>query len=84
MPRWASRITLEVVAVRCERVQEISEADAHSEGFCSEWSDPTKPRYRQLISARSMFAGYWSFIHAKRGLGWGSDPWVWVIEFKFA
>jgi hypothetical protein len=80
MPRWASRITLEIVSVRVERVQEISEADSISEGIqgCIDTTGMSSLRigaekYREL----------WDSINAKRdGYAWKDNPWVWVIEFK--
>jgi hypothetical protein len=66
MPRWASRLTLEIVNVRCEQLQDISEADARAEGVAS-------------IAA---YIKLWNKLNAKRGLGWDVNPWVWVIEFK--
>jgi hypothetical protein len=82
MPRWASRITLEVTGVRVERLQDISEEDAIAEGapvedFYGEWlvpdPMPQKPSqwYRDL----------WDKINAKK-CPWSSNPWVWVISFK--
>jgi len=73
MPRWASRITLEVVAVRVERVQDIREDDAFAEGICGgDWlGDPV-----------GEFAKLWDTLNQSRGFGWSVNPWVWVIEFK--
>ncbi len=70
MPRWASRITLEIVDVRVQRVQEISEADAIAEGF--------GPR-----SARALFRGLWDSINTNRGSSWDANPWVWAVSFKW-
>ena len=70
MPRWASRITLEVTGVRVERVQDISNEDVHAEGFAP-WGD-------KYLS----FADLWDSINANRGYGWDANPWVWVVEFK--
>ena len=73
MPRWASRITLEIVNVRVERVQEIDEAGAILEG-----ADASK--YEK--SYRYAFSQLWDSINAKRGFGWDANPWLWIIEFK--
>jgi len=78
MPRWASRITLEIVSVRVERVQEISEADAKAEGC-----EP-KPGTYTADFAPGYVAAYrdlWGSLNAKRA-PWSSNPWVWVVEFK--
>lgn len=75
MPRWASRITLEIVGVRVERVQDISEADALAEGV---ERVPTWAAY----SMRDKFWALWDSINGPRGYGWNANPWVWVVEFK--
>jgi len=78
MPRWASRITLEIVSMHVERVQEIDEADAKAEGC--ERRGPND----QHGDERSYYEGYrelWDSINAKRGYGWDKNPYVWVIEF---
>ena len=87
MPRWASRITLEVESVRVERLQAISEEDAKSEG-----ADPvvllpdddtgllTTVMHDTKGNHRDGFAALWSSIN---GLGsWQANPWVWVVGFK--
>ena len=71
MPRSASRITLEIVSVRVERVQEISDTDMGAEG---------SPAYNTLL--REVFINLWNSFNAKRGYGWDVNPYVWVIEFK--
>jgi hypothetical protein len=68
MPRWASRITLEITAVRVERVQDITETDAWAEG----------------IRTPNPVAGFmlrWEDLNLKRGYGWSANPWVWTITF---
>ena len=85
MPRWASRITLEIIRVGVERLNEISEADAYSEGVTippeHQFSSGGNPELRN--EARTAFAKLWSTIHAADGPnGWAANPWVWVIGFK--
>jgi len=75
MPRWASRITLEVTDVRVQRVQEISEEDANAEGMVG---SPLHGKFWY----RENFAGLWDTINAKRGHPWASNPWVWAITFQ--
>lgn len=79
MPRWASRIDLEVTEVRVQRLQGISEGDAMAEGAAAD--DISKvglPAY----SARQNFARLWDSINAERGFCWAANPWVWAITFK--
>ena len=73
MPRWASRITLEITSIRVERLQMITEEDAIAEGC---------PTFSRLISPVIWFSELWDSINAKRGYSWEKNPWVWVIEFK--
>lgn len=87
MPRWASRLLLEVVSVRVERVQEITPHDVIDEGFDdpSWWREFRNSDGRELIredSALIAFEDTWNDLNAKRGYGWASNPWVWVIEFR--
>lgn len=85
MPRWASRLTLEVVKVRVERVQDISEADAIAEGVrVPEGSKhgPLEPNAVMVATtARDVFSALWDSINEKRNYSWDSNPWVWVIDF---
>ena len=76
MPRWASRITLEVTDVRVERLQEISRKDAISEGCPFE--HPTGVAAN--TDPKRWYSKLWDEIN---GTGsWASSPWVWVVEFK--
>ena len=95
MPRWASRITLEVTGVRVERVQEISEDGARAEGtdICLDDNHAdVKACMRgcldiQYVETRRYVRAFrclWDSINARRGYGWGSNPWVWRVEFKTA
>jgi len=74
LPKWASRITLEVTRVRAERVQAITEEDAAAEGLGVALADFTSARYA--------FRYLWDAINAKRGLSWESNPWVWAYDFR--
>ena len=74
MPRWASRITLEVTDVRVERLQDISEADAVAEGVKNSLHLPGG-RF-----ATENFAHLWWSINGDGS--WEANPWVWVVEFK--
>lgn len=70
MPRWASRITLEITGVRVERLQDISEADAQAEGA---YTDPACPAY-------DTYRDVWEQINGPGS--WAANPWVWVVEFR--
>lgn len=73
MPRWASRITLEVVGVRVERLQDISEADATAEGT---------PHSLHLAAGRTAIGNYEHLWECINGDGsWNVNPWVWCITF---
>jgi len=86
MPKFASRINLEITNVRVERLQDISEADAQTEGmpkpnhyYCDEMGGWEGHRCKK---STTFFEELWNEINAKRGFGWESNPWVWVIEFR--
>src|SRR5690606_15033102 len=85
MPRWASRITLEVTEVRAERLHEITEADAISEGVAANpyvMCDGTVDELMS-ISARDNFRALWDTINGKRpGCSWEANPWVWAVSFR--
>jgi hypothetical protein len=79
MPRWASRITLEVTGVRVERLQNISEVDCAAEGIPIALSGTTCAEFGM---GQRFFRELWDSINAKRA-PWKSNPWVWVIEFQW-
>lgn len=87
MPRWASRITLAVTAVRIERLQDISEADARAEGMPITWDgrgyDPPPPEVDTWQGyARASFSLLWSKLHGPTGpAAWEKNPWVMVYSF---
>ena len=79
MPRWASRITLEVVDVRVEQVKDISREDAIAEGAPDQWFDGDTMR---KFVPQGWYENLWDSLNAKRGYSWASNPWVWVIAFQ--
>ncbi len=80
MPRWASRLTLRITNIKMERVQEINSGDAMTEGFMVHSRDIGG----MMISITPLFwfEDLWNSINEKRGQGWSTNPWVWVIEFE--
>ncbi|HCD2907194.1 hypothetical protein N5I54_25740 [Klebsiella quasipneumoniae] len=83
MPRWASRILLEITDVRVERLNAISQEDAQAEGMeLTGWrptySDPDSGG--EVLTPYDNFAQLWESIYGEES--WKANPWVWVIEFK--
>lgn len=83
MPRWASRILLEITGVRVERLNSISQEDAQAEGMeLTGWrptySDPDSGG--EVWTPYDNFAQLWESIYGEGS--WQANPWVWVIEFK--
>ena len=78
MPRWGSRITLEVTDVRVEQLQKISEEDAQAEGVAGLVE---KRAYKAGNPWRDAFAVLWDKINGKRA-PWAENPWVWAISFR--
>ena len=84
MPRKASRIQLEIVNIRVERLDNISEEDAKAEGIEEDngkyldYSNVKSKHY--CLSAFSSYEELWIKINGKES--WEKNPWVWIIEFK--
>jgi len=76
MPRWASRILLEITSVRVERLNDITVADAVAEGALVQREVDQFAR----VHAISMFSAIWQGIHGPGS--WAANPWVWVVEFQ--
>lgn len=86
MSRTMSRITLEIVSVRVEHLQDISEADVLAEGCTKNhngyfWGGPhAVSGLKQLATAEDAYRDLWESIN---GAGaWDANPWVWVLDFK--
>lgn len=90
MPRWASRITLELTDVRLERLNNISESDCWAEGIeevMHDFDDASQADMAKRLGcciedAKPLYAQLWEQIN---GIGsWGANPLVWVVEFRKA
>lgn len=85
MPRWASRMSLDVELVRLERLQEITEGDAIAEGV-----EPASVFHKlypskdaavaEVRSHRVGFSNRWHEMHGRES--WNSNPWVWAVSFR--
>jgi hypothetical protein len=83
MPRWASRITLEITDVRVQRLQEISEEDAKAEGICEFEGKPgvfDGGGPAMGLSACTAFMRLWDSINGNGA--WNANPWVWAVSFR--
>lgn len=84
MPRWASRLTLEITGVRVERLQAISEVDALAEGISRLRRGGITAYFGGTESCGATAGGAYAELwkHLNGAGSWDADPWVWVIEFK--
>jgi hypothetical protein len=82
MPRWASRLTLELTEVRAQRIQQTSHEDALAEGImATKWATaPLDLREQRLTLAQLAYSHLWDEINGKGS--WASNPWVWAITFR--
>ena len=91
MPRWASRITLDVTEVRVQRLQDISEDDARAEGCPSmieslaglshlRGAEAARAVPSHITTPREEYALLWERINGDGS--WDANPWVWAITFK--
>jgi hypothetical protein len=95
MPRWASRLTLEITGVRVERLRDISPEDCLAEGIVYEGfdqADPTHPVARRMgpeqlvafrnAALRDQYRILWDSLNGAGLHPWSFNPWVWVVEFR--
>jgi len=83
MPRWASRILLEITAIRVERLQSISHADARAEGvtlYNGKWWDGSHIVGGKWHTPVQAFCALFESINGPGS--WDANPWVWVVEFR--
>ncbi|HCL3994841.1 TPA: hypothetical protein N2B70_001863 [Pseudomonas aeruginosa] len=84
MPRSASRVLLEITAVRVERLQDISEEQALAEGVRGEPCDHARQACSDIgcwgDTAKGAFGFLWESLNGEGS--WAANPWVWVVEFK--
>lgn len=79
MPRWASRLTLEVTGVRVERLQDITGEDILAEGVGHDLRDDERGAF-EALALRDRWRSLWTTINGADS--WGANPWVWVVEFR--
>lgn len=86
MPRFACRSIDEIVNIKLERLQDISEEDAIKEGIYLLNVEGGGYKFdrgeQEFDTAKEAFADLWDSINAKKGFGWDVNPWVWCIEFR--
>lgn len=83
MPKWASRIMLELTEVRAERVQDISEAEILAEGITVPIAaQMTGIPWSDMPTLHHAWRYVWDHINAGRGYGWDKNPWTWVLTFE--
>ncbi len=78
MPKWASRITLEILDIRVEKLHQIEDKDCYAEGInCFEAQHLPEPH----LTPTEVFRNLWNSLHKKQ-YRWEDNPWVWCISFK--
>lgn len=93
MPRWASRITLEIKDVRVERLKDLTDVDCRAEGIpglggmvgmhtAMLVTGTSSLEEAELVTLAAGFVELWDGLNAKKGYGWDTNPRVWVIEFE--
>jgi hypothetical protein len=93
MPKEVCRIKLKITDIRAERLRDITEKDAKAEGIRSYWAEPHEDTSPFVGAAKELgmdlcftrveaFQQLWDFLNLKRGYGWNTNPWVWVVCFE--
>jgi len=87
MPRWASRILLEITGVRVERLHDISDADIEAEGIDMVALAEAQERYDVIAkdgnaSGRPTLRSAWRDLWESTGGDWDANPWLWIISFR--
>nr|WP_301290861.1 hypothetical protein [Robbsia andropogonis] len=90
MPRWASRILLEITDVRVERLQNCTQSDAVDEGIERSRASFMPHGFRLYDKPGNVYGtdpiesyrSLWDILNAARGYGWDTNPWVWIVSFK--
>jgi hypothetical protein len=81
MPRWASRINLEITEVRVQRLRDINCGDAAAEGVIDPDYDPSQADWQ--VMGKHPFVELWDSINGKKdGCSWADNPWVWALTFR--
>ena len=93
MPRWASRINLDIINVRIEKLQDISEEDAKAEGVlwndAGGWGPTSEGMEYGRSTAKRAFQDLWDSINGKpradgTDISWVANPYLWCVEFKLS
>ena len=82
MFRWASRLNLELLELRVERLHDITEAGAKAEAARPVEIIAEHGKLSGRLDYRAGFEILWDAINDARGFGWESNPWVWVLRFR--
>jgi hypothetical protein len=86
MPRWASRLELEITQVRLQRLQDTSESDAVAEGARAVFDHSREEDYladeedEDVLAPIDLYRAVWESLHGVRS--WDKNPWIWVVEFR--
>jgi hypothetical protein len=86
MPRWASRIELEITLVRLQLLQDTSQSDAVAEGARTVLDNTPEEDYladeedEDVLGPIDLYRAVWESLHGARS--WEKNPWIWVVEFR--